>query len=384
MTGLLIKLIQKKHSDTAQRSVYATLSSKVCIFCNLLLAAIKFAVGIAVGSVSVTADGVNNLSDSLSNVVTLTGTRLSDKPDDKEHPFGHGRAEYITALILAVSIFAVGIELAKSSVEKIISPAPMKYGTVYIVLLLLTVLVKLWMAFFNGKLYKLTDNLNLKAVRQDSLNDCLATAAAIVSLLLSHFLHWQRADGITGICVSAFVFYSGAGILKQVLSPLLGEAPDSALTQRIEEIITRSDIVYGVHDLVIHSYGANKRLASADAEVDARADIFAIHGAIDEAERTIREELGVEICIHMDPVDKADTETEAYRLLAEGIIKDYNSAFSLHDFMLTEENGKKNVRFDLAIPYSEDTDEKAVQKALTEQFVRFCPHITVDFRIEHK
>lgn len=382
MTSLLIKLVQNKRSKN-ERSKYATLSSIVGIVCNILLCAVKFTLGAVIGSVSITADAVNNLSDSASNIITFTGTKLSDKPHDKEHPFGHGRLEYVSALIVAVSIFVVSFELAKSSVSKIMHPEQIKFSLVYIAILTATVLVKLWMAYFNHRLYKLTDNINLKAVKQDSLNDCIATAATIISLIISHTLHFDKIDGIIGVFVSAFIFWSGVDILKDVISPLLGEAPSKELADKIENIITQSDLVLGVHDLVIHNYGANKMLASADAEVDAKADIFTIHEIIDRAEKKILDELNVEMCIHMDPIDKTDLQTERYRMLAEGIIKDYNDSFSFHDFKLTQDGDRKHMYFDLLVGFEEKAENDRIQSDLKERFATLCPEVTLEFTVEH-
>ena len=383
MTELLIRLVKNKGNIDAQRSSFARLSGITGIICNVLLSAVKFAVGALTGSVSVTADALNNLTDSAVNIVTLAGTRLSDKPVDREHPFGHGRMEYVSALITAISVFVVSFELAKSSIERIITPEAVKFSIVWLLLLASSVLVKLWMAYFNHRLYKLTGNINLKAVRQDSLNDCLATAATIVSLLLSHYFGLYRADGIIGLCVSVFIFWSGVSLLRQVVSPLLGEAPSKEITERIEQIICENDIVFGVHDLVIHSYGANKKLASADAEVDAKADIFTIHKVIDEAEKRIADELNINICIHTDPVDRADSKTEKYRLLTEGIVSNYNTAYSIHDFMLSEENGALHISFDLLIPFDEEQNTQQIKDAIAGKIAALCPEVTSDFNIEH-
>lgn len=383
MTRLLIGIVNKRKSEKERRSAYANLSGLLGIICNLLLCAAKFTVGALCGSVSVTADAVNNLSDSASNIVTLAGTRLSDKPVDKEHPFGHGRIEYISALIVAVSVFVVSFELAKSSVQKIIHPEAMKFSAVYVIILVASVLVKLWMAYFNGRLFKLTDNLNLKAVMQDSLNDCVATASTVISLIFSHVFGIQWLDGVIGIGVSVFIFCAGYKILKQVVSPLIGEPPSAEVTKRIEEIITESDIVYGVHDLVIHSYGANKKLASADAEVDSGADIFTVHGVIDTAERRIKSEMNIDICIHMDPVDKADLQTEKYKLITQGVINEFNPSYTFHDFRLIEKDGKKNVTFDLVVPFGETSDSKEIHAEISKKLLTLCPEIIPDFTVEH-
>ena len=380
LTGLIIGLVKDKGANL--RSIYAKLSAVIGIICNLLLCAIKFTVGALTGSVSVTADAVNNLSDSASNIVTLTGTKLSDKPDDKEHPFGHGRIEYVSALIVAVSIFVVSFELGKSSVSKIIHPGELKFSAVSVILLCITILVKLWMAVFNNKLYRITDNLNLKAVKQDSLNDCVATAGTILALVLGSTLGIKRIDGIIGLGVSLFILWSGIDILKQVISPLLGEAPPKDLTEKIEKIITENDTVLGVHDLVIHNYGKGRMLASADAEVDAKADIFSIHEVIDTAERRIADELGITICIHMDPVDKSDRETEKYKLIAEGIIREYNESYLPHDFKIETDDGVK-VSFDLQIPHEETEDNETVKSNLTARLTQMCPEATFEFNIEH-
>ena len=383
MTEFLIKLIKNKKEKSEQRSAYAELSAFTGIICNVILCAVKFVIGAVTGSLSVTADAVNNLSDSASNIVTLTGTRLSDKPDDEEHPFGHGRIEYISALIVAISIFVVSLELAKSSVEKIIHPENIKFSVAYIAVLMVTVLVKLWMAFFNHKLYKITDNINLKAVKQDSLNDCIVTFASVFSLVLSHIFGFKTADGIIGLGVCAFIFYSGVGILKQVVSPLLGEAQPQELTEKIERIILENGIVIGVHDIVIHSYGANKMLASADAVVDASAYIFTIHDVIDAAEKKIFSELNIEMCIHMDPVDKNDMLTRKYKLIVQGIITEYNSDFSFHDFRITENNGIKAVNFDLTVPFEYTSESEKIKKDINVRFTRLCPEIQLEFNVEH-
>ena len=353
MTKLLINLARRRGGEDS-RSALCSISGWAGIICNLLLFAVKFTIGTLADSVSVTADAINNLSDCATNVVTITGARLSSKPDDKEHPFGHGRVEYVTALIVAVSIFVVGFELAKSSVEKIIHPQQIRFSIWYVAVLAATVLVKLWMAYLNAKLYRLTDNLSLKGVMQDSLNDCIATVATIASVTLAHALDIPWIDGAIGIAVSIFIFWSGAGILKAVVSPLLGEPPSKEITDRIEQIITESDIVLGMHDLIIHNYGANKVIASADAEVDAGEDVFTIHEVIDSAERKILDELGIIICIHMDPVDTADTDTKKLKKFAAKTVRGYNPSFSLHDCRFAEKDGEKQISFDLTVPFSDE------------------------------
>jgi cation diffusion facilitator family transporter len=283
LTKLLIKHIKRKPPE-AQREAYGILSGITGIICNLLLCAVKFILGYITGAVSVTADAVNNLSDAAVNIVTIAGTKLAGKPVDKEHPFGHGRAEYISALVVALSVFLMSFELAKSSVMKIIHPEKIKFSAVYIVILCIAICVKLWMAHFNRKLYIITDNLNLKAVMKDSLNDCIATLATATVILLSGLLHIQRLDGIIGCAVAVFVFLSGVGVIKDILGPLLGQPPSDELVNEIEDIILSNDLIWGVHDLIIHNYGPGRIIASAHAEVPCEADLMTVHEVIDSAE----------------------------------------------------------------------------------------------------
>ena len=383
MTKLLISIVKRRKSDGDVRDGYSNLSGYTCVVCNILLCAVKFLVGSLTGSVSVTADAVNNLSDSATNIVTIMGTRLSKKPVDKEHPFGHGRIEYISALIVAISIFVMCFELAKSSVEKIINPQEMKFAPWYIAALGVTVLVKLWMAFFNGRLFKLTDNVNLKAVRQDSLNDCVATLCTIISVLLSHAFGIKQIDGIIGVGVSVFIFISGVEILKSAVSPLLGEPPSKDTVEKVESIIMQSDIVLGVHDLIIHNYGVGNIIASAHAEVSADTDVMTIHDAIDEAEHRIFDELGITMVIHMDPVVVGDAETKRYMKMTRELVSKLSGDYTFHDFRVVERDGEKHLNFDLTVPFEDGSSKEEITEKLTELYRENCPEITLDINVEH-
>lgn len=225
MSKLLINFIKKRYTGNQAREAYGILSGAVGIFCNIMLCVAKFIVGSFSNSVAITADAVNNLSDAASNVVTIAGTKLSNKASDKEHPFGHGRIEYISALVIAFLIFLMGFELGKSSVLKIITPEDVKFSPIYIIVLTAAIIVKLWIGYFNNKLYKLTNNVNLKAVKQDSINDCISTFATIVAIVIGAVFGFARADGIIGVCVAVFVVLSGVDILKDVSGKILGQAP---------------------------------------------------------------------------------------------------------------------------------------------------------------
>ena len=383
MTKLIIQLYEQKSKYGSAREGYAVLSGICCIICNVLLCAFKFTVGALSGCVSITADAVNNLSYTASNIVSLAGTKISNKPVDKEHPFGHGRVEYISALIVVFLIFLMGFELAKTSVIKIIRPEKVGFNIFYVIVLAAAILVKLWMAYFNSKLYKLTDNLNLKAVRQDSLNDCIATAASLIALILSSVLGIKRADGIIGLGVAVFVFISGVNILKSIIGQLLGQPPSKELSDKIEKIILEDDMVLGVHDLIVHNYGAGKLIASAHAEVPASADIVSVHNVIDAAERNIAEQLGVDMSIHMDPVCTEDKETLRYNETVSQVIEKYNSAFSFHDLRIAEIEGGKCLEFDVVIPFEEEKSNDEIKEELLKIFGECCPEIKVRMNVEH-
>lgn len=380
MSKLLINIIKRRGG---RREEYGLLSGYTGIVCNLLLCVAKFVVGSVTGAISVTADAVNNLTDSGVNIVTIAGTKLANKPVDKEHPFGHGRAEYISALIVAMSIFLMCFELFKSSVQKIIHPEDVRYSRIYILILALAVCVKLWMAFFNKKLFSLTDNLNLKAVMKDSLNDCVATGATIAVLVLSGVYGIKWVDGVTGCAVAVFVLLSGVEVIKDILPALLGQPPSKDVTDRIESIILSDELILGVHDLILHNYGPGRTIASAHAEVPSDTDLTAAHEAIDRAEQKIMKELGINICIHTDPVAVNDSEFEKYKTLTEILISEYNADFTFHDFRLTENGGKKVIAFDLVTPFEYESAKEQIKNDITRIYGEKLPNTELSINIEH-
>lgn len=383
MTKLIIKLYNKKSRLGGTREGYTVLSGITSLFCNLLLCAVKFTLGALSGSVSITADAVNNLSDGAANAVTITGARLSAKEGDKEHPFGHGRLEYISALIVTFFIFLMSFELAKSSVLKIVHPAEIKFTPLYTALLCAAITVKIWMAYFNGRLFKITGSISLKAVRQDSVNDCFATLATIAAVIISYRFKTTVADGIIGIAVAVFVFISGINIFKDIIGPLLGEPPSKELTDRIEDIILESPLVSGVHDLIVHSYGAEKIIASAHAEVPSDAKITEIHAAIDKAEREINEQLGVIMCIHPDPVAAGDEKTERLRQTVLEAIKTYDEKLTFHDLRIIEKDGDDYLSFDVLVPFESKKSTDEIKRDLTLLLGNRIPEIPVDITVEH-
>ena len=380
LTRFLINLGEKKKFD---REAFAVMSGGVGIICNILLAVFKFIVGKLSGSISITADALNNLSDVASNGVTIVGARLSKKPVDKEHPFGHGRMEYISALAVSALILIMGFELAKSSVQKIINPEELNFSFVYIIILGASILVKLWMAYFNNRLYKHTDNINLKAVRQDSLNDCISTGATILALCITHIFKIAWIDGAIGLCVAVIILLGGIDIAKEIISPLLGQPPKKELVDNIERIMLEPEYILGVHDLIVHDYGPGRIIASAHAEVPSNIDVMKLHDIIDNVESKINKELGIIMCIHMDPIVVDDKEVDRYKALAKEIIADYDSSFTFHDFRVVKGETHTNLIFDLIIPFCDDGEKAKISADLTKRFKEKDPSLELEMVIEH-
>ena len=381
---LIDNIINKKSRNSDEsRERLGVFSGIFGIICNLILCGIKFFVGLLTGSVSITADAVNNLSDAGTGIVTIAGTKLANKPVDKEHPFGHGRIEYISALIVSFFIFIMSFELGKSSVQKIIEPQEIKFNIWYIAILGFTILIKLFMAYFNGILYRKTDNVNLKAVKQDSLNDCLATGATIGALLISSLTPFKRADGIMGLLVAVIIFFAGIAIVKDISGRLLGQAPSEELVKKIENIMMSEEQIVGIHDLIVHDYGVGRIIASAHAEVPSTADIVEIHDVIDRVERKISKELKIVICIHMDPIVVNDERVEKYKALTRKIIGEISEDYSFHDFRIIDSQAHTNLIFDLNVPYEKNKTSAEILVELRNRFQTVDKNINLIVTVEH-
>lgn len=385
MGELILKLFveNKDLPELKKRERYGIVSGIVGIICNIILSVSKFFIGVLSNSVSIMADGINNLSDASSNIVTILGAKLANKPVDAEHPFGHGRMEYISALVVAFLIFLMGFELGKSSIEKIINPQEVTFSIVSLVVLILSIVVKLWLAGFNGKIFKKTNNVNAKAVRQDSLNDCLATSAAIVALLISSFTDFIYADGIIGLIVAFVVILAGVGILNDIVGNLLGKAPDPELVKSIEDLMTKEKWIYGVHDLIIHDYGPGRIIASAHAEVPCDADILEVHEVIDRVEKEINSKLKIVMCIHMDPIAVNDENINRYKKIISEVIEEYDKDFKFHDFRIVEGKNQTNVIFDLVIPHKYEKTNDVILKELRAKVKEKKKEINLVVTIEH-
>lgn len=365
MTALLIKLFIKNPADTANprvRTSYGFLGGTVGIVCNLLLFAAKLIIGLISGSISIVADAVNNLSDVGASGVTLFGFKISSKPADAEHPFGHGRMEYISTLLVAMIIMALGGQLVYSSVLKIIHPETPEFSYLSLAILAGALLLKVWLSVFCKKLSRIIDSQVLFAAGADALNDVYTTGATMLSIIAVKLLPFS-IDGYIGLLVALFVLYSGFKIVRDTISTLLGEPPTPELVHKIKKELLNNSYVSAVHDLIIHNYGPGRTFASVHVEVPADADIMAVHEIIDQTELKILNELGVLITIHTDPIANNNEETNALQKEITGIIKDIDPNMTIHDFRIIDGSLRIVIMFDVVVPVG----FKKSEKELTEQ-----------------
>ena len=366
MTDLLLHLGVKDLSnpkDKQTRAAVGRLSGLVGILCNLLLFAGKLTVGTLAASVSITADAMNNLSDATSSIVTLLGFRLAEKPADEEHPYGHARFEYLSGLAVAAMILVIGVELAKTSFQKILHPTAVEFGAVTAGVLIGSIVVKLWLSVFNNRLGELINSATLKATAADSRNDVISTAAVLAAGLVEHFTTWQ-IDGYVGMAVALFIIWSGCGLAKETISPLLGEPADPELREAISEFVCAEPRVLGYHDLMVHDYGPGQRFASLHVEMDKDEDPLDCHEIIDDLERTCYLEHGVNLVIHYDPVCCNDPEAERMRNLVSAIVRMKDPRLSIHDFRMVPGTGHTNLIFDLSLPADMLRQKQEIQNAL--------------------
>jgi cation diffusion facilitator family transporter len=385
MTDLLVKLFIRdyKNTDNAKvRTSYGILSSLVGIACNMLLFVIKLSIGFIIHSISIMADAFNNLSDAASSIISFIGVKLAGRPADKEHPFGHGRFEYISALAVAVLILIVGFNLLTSSFQKILNPEDMIFNPVLVGILVLSVLIKVWMALFNRKLGKRIKSNVMLATSADSRNDVVATSATIISLLIIG-LFGINLDGYIGVLVSLFVMISGFKIAKETLEPLLGQAIDRELYQKIADMVESYEDICGTHDLIIHNYGPTHLMATIHAEVPSSIGFERAHETIDRIERDVLEKLDIFLVIHMDPIEVNDTMVLEKKEMVLSIIKKLEPQASIHDFRLVNGELQINLIFDLVIPFSYNKSEgqKLLSKIVEEvrkQDIRYQCVITME------
>ena len=359
--------MRQETDEQKQRAAIGKRAGLVGLLCNFLLAGGKLAVGTLAASMAIFADGLNNLSDGASSLVTLLGFKLGERPADPEHPYGHARYEYLAALTVAVMILVIGVELAKSSLHKILNPAPIAFSWLMLAVLVGSILVKAWMMFFYKKQGKKINSTPLLAAAEDSRNDVLTTAAVLAAVLVEKLSGWQ-IDGIMGILVAVFILFSGAKLAKETLSPLLGEGATKELAQQVTAYIKSFPLVLGCHDLMVHDYGPGCRYASLHVELDSREDPMACHELIDDMERGCLKELGIHLVIHYDPLITDDAELNRLQQLVETLLKVRDPNISIHDFRLRHQEDRLDLSFDIVLPPKlwgqEDSIRASLEQAL--------------------
>lgn len=386
MTEFLVKHFVKDYKDVEKvsvRTAYGVLASIVGIFCNVFLFAVKFTVGLVLGSVSVTADAFNNLSDAGSSVIGFVGVKMAEKPADADHPFGHGRMEYIAALVVSFLVIEVGFTFLKDSVGRIRNPEEMSFSAVSVCILLLSIAVKLWLGLFNRKLGERIDSKVMKAVFTDAMGDVVTTGATIFSLVFFGATG-INIDGFVGAGVALVVMWAGIGIARDTLEPLIGEAIDPEEYEKIKSFVESYDGIEGTHDLIVHNYGPGRSMASIHAEVPNNVDIERSHEIIDRIERDAGKNLGIFLVIHMDPIETRDESVLEIRQRTAEILDELDPACSLHDFRVVPGEGQVNLIFDMVIPIEYDEKmRKELPRCLAERVKEIDPRyqcvITVDY-----
>lgn len=382
--NFLVRRFIKNYQDTKDANVRTNvgkLSGIVGIFSNLFLFVIKFMIGTIVHSVSIQADGVNNLTDAGSNIISILSFHLANKPADKDHPFGHERTETIASLFVGILILVLGFETAKESISKVIHPGSIDFRIASVIILLISIIVKFWMYAYNKKLSKTYDSSLLEATALDSISDVCGTTAVLVSTLLSPVLHFNL-DGYMGIVVSGIILYGAYGLLRDMINSLIGEAPDPELVHNIVNRIMAHPAILGVHDMMLHNYGPNKIFASAHVEVDSSKDIFETHDHIDNIEREVKENMNIDLVLHMDPVKVNDPETELYHAKVVEAIHQIDPKWGFHDFRIVSGPTHVNLVFDLVIPFEEKYSQEEIEDMLLK-YIQSDKKIYLVLTIDH-
>ncbi len=384
MTKWLIHKFVKNSGDlknSAVHSAYGKLSSMVGIFCNIMLFSCKILIGALAGSVSITADAVNNLSDASSSIISLLGFKMASKPADVEHPYGHGRYEYLSGLMVSVLILVIGVNLFQGSIRKLLHPSPVEFSWVIILILCLSIAVKLWMCGFNKHIGNLIHSQTLLATAADSRNDVISTAAVLAAALISHFAKIEL-DGWMGLAVACFILYSGFGLVKDTLNPLLGGAPDRAEVEAIKKKILEYPGVLGTHDLMIHDYGPGRQFASVHVEMAAEADVLESHDVIDNIERNFLHEMNLHLIVHYDPIVTEGSAANDIRMWIAEHIRDIDPSLAIHDLRIVPGVTHTNVIFDCVVPLDLKIGESQLKKRIGDMVGEAYPNylcvITID------
>ena len=365
MITILSKIFIKNPDNEQGRKAYGTLCSIVGVLLNVCLFAGKYFAGVISGSVAITADAFNNLSDAGSSFITLVGFLFAGKEPDLDHPFGHGRFEYISGFVVSMAILLMGFELMKSSIIKIIRPEPVETGTVTMVILIVSVLVKVYMAIYNRSVGKKIRSAAMSATAKDSISDSLATSFVLIAMLVMKYAD-VNIDGICGVFVSLFIFYAGITAAKETLDPLLGLPPEQEFVDHIEEIVMAHEMIVGIHDVVVHDYGPGRRMISLHAEVPGDRNIFEIHDLIDRVEKELNETLQCESVIHMDPIETDNEEVAKVKAIVAEEVKRIHEQITIHDFRMVTGETHTNLIFDAVVPFGTKMSARDVKKSIEE------------------
>ena len=385
MVAILAKFMGiEEYTPDKKRSAYGKLCGAVGIVLNIILFIGKFVAGLISNSIAITADAFNNLSDAGSSLVTLIGFKLAEQKPDSDHPFGHGRMEYLSGLVVSAVILMMGFELVKDSIDKILHPTGVDFSVVVLIILIASIIGKCYMALYNYNYGKRFESSTLKATAVDSLSDCVSTTVVLIATLIGHFTDVQ-IDGFCGIAVGILIFVAGINAAKETLSPLLGEAPDPEFVTQIEEMVLSYDkeAIVGIHDLIVHDYGPGRRIISLHAEVPAEGNMMSLHDVIDNLEMKLREELGCLTTIHMDPVVTTDERVTELKQRCVELVKGIGDTLSLHDFRVVFGDTHTNMIFDVVVPFefylSDAETTKLIQEKVWEQIGKnYFVVITID------
>lgn len=374
MITLLSKFFIKSDDvkDGKTREKYGLLCGIVGIILNIIISAAKIAIGIITGAISIVADGLNNVSDAGSSIIGMVGLKLSNKPIDKKHPFGHGRMEYISAFIVAILIIVVGVELAITSIENIITPIKVDINVLSVIILSASVLIKLYMFCYNYKIGKKINSSAMRATAMDSISDAVSTLAVLCCALIAYFTK-VSLDAYAGLLVSLFILFTGIKTVKETINILIGEAPDPSFVREIVETVKQYPIVCGIHDLVVHNYGVGRCMITLHVEVSATCDIMHAHDSIDNIEKELSEKFNCNAVIHMDPVLIDDPRTNQLHDAVKNIVRDINPNLSIHDFRMNEGPTHTNIIFDVVIPHELKNNETEIIDTISYKITSLSP-----------
>ncbi len=385
MTELLSRLFVKNHTHTSDpyvRRAYGTLASITGIVLNLLLFIAKFLAGTFFGSVAITADAINNLSDAGSQIISLISFRISAKPADREHPFGHARIEYVASMIVSFLILLIGFELLRESVAKIIRPDPPEASPIAIAVLAVSIAVKLWLGLFNRRLGRRIDSVVMRATAADCLSDAISTSAVLISTVILLYFPAVNLDAYMGVIVAIMIMIAGIKILNETKNSILGEAPSDEIVRQITELVESTPGALGLHDLTVHNYGPGHILAALHVEVDGRVDVFETHDMIDNIERALRRDYGIEATIHMDPIVTDDDRITALREAVDHAVREIDPALRIHDFRFVSGTTHSNLIFDVVVPFEFRHTDDELRRAIADKISRLDPSyftvVTID------